>query len=160
MSTTIPEQIVRCTMFQWFNNKQNKQQTVSEKRNQFYDGAIPYLIQYGNFTERQAIDLLNQMQKDISMERTLPGTIPLALQICACTGFIAGIINGIIMVTTGFHYFFTMMFLICSILVYAPISYRRKHQIEYQIVNAWEKCAPDANSIFTALEKVHSQVSI
>ena len=160
MDDTLPVQIVRCAMSRWLGCKQNRQRPVVEVYSQFLNGAVTYLIRNSNYTESQAMELLEQIYKDICIKRTLAGTVPIVLQVCAGTGIVAGIINGIIMVATGFHYFFCMMFLICAVLVCVPISYRRKHQIEYKIVKAWEECAPDADGVFAALENVHSQISL
>lgn len=160
MDNTLPVQIVRCAMSRWLGHKPNRQQPVSEAYSQFLNGAVPFLILNNHCTEVQALELLEQIYKDICMERTLAGTVPVALQICAGTGFVSGIINGIIMVATGFHYFFCMMFLICVVLVSVPLFYRRKHQCEYQIVKAWEECAPNASSVFAALESIHSKINM
>lgn len=152
------QEIVRCFLSHAIN-RSNKQSVVHNVVPDLVESEICLFIsQVAGISEPQAKQEYYILFDNAKKMTTVAGTVPLVLQICSGIGFLAGIINGIIMFTTAFHLTFVLLFAVSILVACTPLFYRNNHKLEYKIVAALQGRLYSGCNVYSLLEDVYKEI--
>lgn len=152
------QEVVRC--FLSHTIKENHKQP--DVHNVIHDSVehevCLFISQVASISESQAKQWYQILFDNAKNMTTAPGTVPMVLQICSGIGFLAGIINGTIMLTTAFHLTFVFLFIVSSLVACTPLIYRKNHKLEYKIVAALQGRMYSGRDVSSLLAEVYKEI--
>lgn len=151
-------EVVRCFLSYTINRGRVQPTAYDVLEDSLECGICTFISQIGGVNEFQVKEEYHALFDSTKKMSTAAGTTPLPLQICSVIGFLAGIVNGIIMVATAFHLTFVLLFIASSLVACSPLFYRRSHGLEYDIVAALQKRLYPGCDISSLLVDIYKEV--